>query len=120
MTRAASAALGDWNPKPATLNMIGMAAEHIDRLHAEGYTPTLRQIYYQMVRSNQIANSERSYKNLGNALNQARWAGMIDIYALDDLGREAVQQRRDQDEENFGMLEERIREMEDDWKTELE
>ncbi|MCY4058854.1 MAG: hypothetical protein OXG44_12710 [Gammaproteobacteria bacterium] len=92
MTRAASAALGDWNPKPATLNMIGMAAEHIDRLHAEGYTPTLRQIYYQMVRSNQIANSERSYKNLGNALNQARWAGMIDIYALDDLGREAVRQ----------------------------
>ena len=102
MTRAASAALGDWNPKPATLNMIGMAAEHIDRLHAEGYTPTLRQIYYQMVRSNQIANSERSYKNLGN------------------MTPESVQQRREQDEANRETLEERIREMEDDWETELE
>ncbi len=44
----------------------------------KGFDLTLRQLYYQFVARDIIPNSERSYKNLGSLLNNARLAGLLD------------------------------------------
>ena len=54
---------------------------------AQGYSLTLRQVYYQMVARAIIPNNERSYKNLGNLINDARLAGFIDWNAIEDRTR---------------------------------
>lgn len=68
--------------------------ELIDRINgvitdysAQGYSLTLRQVYYQMVARAIIPNNERSYKNLGNLINDARLAGLIDWNAIEDRTR---------------------------------
>ena len=42
-----------------------IVAEYSD----QGYELTLRQVYYQLVARGYIPNNERSYKNLGNLIN---------------------------------------------------
>ena len=68
-----------------------MLIEHIndvvERYQRMGYDLTLRQVYYQLVASDVIPNNERSYKNLGNLINDARLAGLIDWYAIVDRTR---------------------------------
>lgn len=54
---------------------------------AQGYSLTLRQVYYQMVARDVIQNNEKSYKNLGNLINDARLAGMIDWHSIEDRTR---------------------------------
>lgn len=54
---------------------------------AQGYSLTLRQVYYQMVARAIIPNNERSYKNLGSLINDARLAGLIDWNAIEDRTR---------------------------------
>ena len=54
---------------------------------AQGYELTLRQVYYQLVARGFIPNNERSYKNLGNLINDGRLAGLIDWYAIVDRTR---------------------------------
>lgn len=52
-----------------------------------GYDLTLRQVYYQLVARGFIPNNERSYKNVGNLINDARLAGFIDWYSIQDRTR---------------------------------
>lgn len=59
----------------------------INDYKAQGYSLTLRQVYYQMVARAIIPNNERSYKNLGNLINDARLAGLIDWNAIEDRTR---------------------------------
>ena len=59
----------------------------INEYHAQGYELTLRQVYYQLVARGYIPNNERSYKNLGNLINDGRLAGLIDWYAIIDRTR---------------------------------
>lgn len=58
-----------------------------DFRNSYGLTLSLRQIYYQLVSANVIENKERSYKNLGNLVNDGRLAGLIDWNAIEDRGR---------------------------------
>lgn len=69
------------------LELIETANGIIGEYSAGGYTLTLRQLYYQFVARGLIENSERSYKNLGNAIADGRMAGMIDWLAIEDRGR---------------------------------
>ena len=52
---------------------------------------SLRQLYYQLVARGYIANTERSYKNIGNLVSKAREAGMISWDAIEDRNRGARQ-----------------------------
>lgn len=52
-----------------------------------GYTLTLRQIYYQLVSTDVIANDQREYKRIGSIINDGRLAGLIDWEALEDRTR---------------------------------
>ena len=54
---------------------------------AQGYGLTLRQLYYQMVSRDIIPNNIRSYKNLGDLINDARLAGLVDWHAIEDRTR---------------------------------
>lgn len=55
---------------------------------AQGFNLTLRQVYYQFVARGLIPNSDRSYKNLGNVINNARLAGEMDWAHIQDRTRE--------------------------------
>lgn len=58
---------------------------------AGGYDLSLRQLYYQLVSKNIVENTERSYKNIGNLVSDARMAGLIDWDMIKDRGRECVE-----------------------------
>jgi hypothetical protein len=75
------------NISEARLALIDTANEIIESYQQQGFTLTLRQLYYQHVARGLIPNSERSYKNLGNLINDGRMAGLIDWYAIEDRGR---------------------------------
>jgi len=52
--------------------IIRKANEIIEEYSAQGYSLTLRQLYYQFVARGLIPNTERSYKSLGSIINDAR------------------------------------------------
>lgn len=53
----------------------------------QGFTLTLRQLYYQFVARAWIPNTQRDYKRLGSIVNDARLAGRIDWDAIEDRTR---------------------------------
>lgn len=67
--------------------IIVAANDIIEQYQAQGFTLTLRQLYYQFVARDLIPNSQQSYKNLGSVINDARLAGYIDWYAIEDRTR---------------------------------
>ena len=73
-----------WKFQASSLALLEKAEAIVDDLQGQGYSLTLRQLYYQLVQSNTIENTLRSYKNLGALLSQARLAGLIDWDALTD------------------------------------
>lgn len=70
-----------------TLVLIKQANNIIKTLRDAGYTLTLRQLYYQLVARDIIANKQTEYKRLGSILNDARLAGMVDWDAIEDRTR---------------------------------
>lgn len=74
--------------KAASLTLIEACADVIDNYLAQGLRLTLRQLYYQLVTQNLIRNEERSYKNLGSLVSDARLAGLLDWEAIEDRVRQ--------------------------------
>jgi hypothetical protein len=66
---------------------INHANAIITEMQAQGYILTLRQLYYQFVRRNLIANTEKEYKRLGRLVTSAREAGIMDWLSIEDRGR---------------------------------
>lgn len=56
-------------------------------MKAQGYDLTLRQLYYQFVAKGFIENSQKSYNNLGDTINRARLAGLLDWDYIEDRTR---------------------------------
>lgn len=73
--------------RPDSLALIERANEIIDEYLAEGYQLTLRQLYYQFVARDLIANKQSEYKRLGSVINDGRLAGLIDWEAIEDRTR---------------------------------
>ncbi len=73
--------------RPDSLAMIEKVNEIISEYQTQGLRLTLRQAYYQMVSRNVIPNVERSYKNLGGLISDARLAGLMDWNAIEDRVR---------------------------------
>lgn len=71
----------------ASLELIETANTIIADYSRQGYRLTLRQLYYQFVSRNVIANNEKSYDNLGKLISDARLAGYIDWSAIEDRTR---------------------------------
>ena len=63
-------------------------ADDICRAYAaQGFTLTLRQLYYQFVSKNLLANKQSNYDRLGAILNDARLAGRLDWAHIEDRTR---------------------------------
>ena len=75
------------NFREQSLSLIKTANRIITEYLNQGFDLTLRQLYYQFVARAIIPNNERSYKNLGNLVNDARLAGLIDWEAISDRTR---------------------------------
>ena len=83
---------------PERLEIVERAVELIALYRAQGYTLTLRQLYYQFVSRDWFpaswadpqtgsTNNERSYKKLGDVIADARMAGVVDWTAIEDRTR---------------------------------
>lgn len=71
-----------------TFAVIEQANVIIDEYEAQGFTMTLRQLYYQFVSRDLLKNELKSYKRLGTILSNARNAGLVDWDAIEDRTRE--------------------------------
>lgn len=56
----------------------------IEEYRQQGFSLTLRQVYYQMVARGYIPNNDCSYKALGSLINDARLAGEISWDSIED------------------------------------
>jgi hypothetical protein len=66
---------------------IQQANDIIAEYQRQGYSLTLRQLYYQFVSRDLIPNNMKSYKRLGSIVNDGRLAGLIDWSAIEDRTR---------------------------------
>lgn len=73
--------------KPETIRTIETAELIIEEYRDQGFSLTLRQLYYQFVARGLIENSDQSYKRLGGVITDARMAGLISWRAIEDRGR---------------------------------
>lgn len=77
----------DWKPGAAALDVIQRAEQICRSYAAQGYDLTLRQLYYQFVARALIPNNLQSYKRLGDIVNKARMAGLLDWNYIVDRTR---------------------------------
>lgn len=59
----------------------------IENYVAKGYRLTLRQLYYQLVKDNIIANDDKEYAKLSDLLVKGRMCGIVDWEAIVDRNR---------------------------------
>ena len=71
----------------SSVKIIDEANKIIDEYGGQGFSLTLRQLYYQFVSRDLIANKQSEYKRLGSVINNARLAGLIDWDAIIDRTR---------------------------------
>lgn len=101
------------NFKPKSLKIIKQADAILEDYRRQGYTLTLRQLYYQFVARGLLTedagwvvdkdtgstNNERNYKNLGSLVTNARNGGYLSWTAIEDRGRNCVQWASQEDED---------------------
>ncbi len=71
----------------SSLDIITEANQIIREYAAQGFDLTLRQLYYQFVARDLLANNQRNYKRLGSIINDARLAGLVSWDAIVDRTR---------------------------------
>ena len=72
------------------MTIIRQANDIITEYWNMGMTLTLRQLYYQFVSRDMIANKQSEYKRLGSIIRDGRMAGLIDWTAIEDRTRKPV------------------------------
>lgn len=77
----------EFNFRDSSLTLIDYANEIIEDYISQGYRLTLRQLYYQFVSRDIIPNNQKQYNNLGVLINNARLAGLLDWYSIEDRTR---------------------------------
>ena len=68
--------------------LIHKANEIIEEYQAEGFTLTLRQLYYQFVARDILPNRQNEYKRLGSIINDAKMAGQVPWEAVEEREKE--------------------------------
>ncbi len=79
---------GGWTPK--ALAYLAKAEQAIERLH-EYWPLTLRQVYYQLVASGDVANKIGEYRKLSGILVKARLDGKVPWTAMEDRSRSLLE-----------------------------
>ena len=73
--------------RQSSLELIALMNSVIENYSEQGYSLTLRQLYYQLVARDLIANNEKSYNKIGNLVSDGRLAGLIDWSGIVDRTR---------------------------------
>jgi hypothetical protein len=77
-----------WRPTPDVMKTVQDALSILEDPEFSSLTLTLRQLYYQFIARGLLPeNTEKQYKRLGRIVTDAREAGIIDWYAIEDRGR---------------------------------
>lgn len=77
----------DINFRKASLVLIDLMNSILTDFKSQGYTVTVRQLYYQLVARDLIENTEKSYKKITGLVNDARMAGLMDWNMIEDRTR---------------------------------
>jgi hypothetical protein len=77
------------NFRPSSLQIIQQANDIAEKNLREGFSLTLRQLYYRFVAAGLIPNKQTEYKRLGSIINDARYAGLFDWSLITDRTRNA-------------------------------
>ncbi len=80
----------DWNPTYDTRELLSYITKVLQDYRRQGYILTVRQLYYQLVSQDLIANSVKSYHRLVGITSKGRLAGMIDWRMIEDRGRKPI------------------------------
>lgn len=75
------------NFRQSSLDLIESANDILDEYRGAGYTLTLRQLYYQFVSRDLVANNQKSYDRIGSIISDARLAGLVSWTAIEDRNR---------------------------------
>ncbi|MCK5610454.1 hypothetical protein KAR91_51755 [Candidatus Pacearchaeota archaeon] len=75
-----------------TYIIIEQANQIIEEYQADGFTLTLRQLYYQFVSRDLLPNKQSEYKKLGSIISNGRLAGLISWDAIEDRTRNLKKQ----------------------------
>jgi len=76
------------NFQKKSLALIEQINAILSEYREQGYTLTLRQIYYQLVGRDIIKNDQKVYDNLGTLIKNGRNAGLVDWDMIEDRTRE--------------------------------
>lgn len=71
----------------ANRKLVDVMEKIADAYSAAGYTMTTRQLYYQLVARDFIANTLQEYKRIASIINDAKLAGLLDWDAFEDRTR---------------------------------
>lgn len=82
------------NLRKDTLQLISVINTIITNYTNQGYTLSVRQLYYQLVARDLIPNTEQSYKRIASTINDGRLAGLIDWDAIEDRNRDIEMRTR--------------------------
>lgn len=77
----------EFNFRKTTVARIAQANVIIQEMRDQGYTLTVRQLYYQFVSRDLLENTQQNYKNLAQLIDNGRKAGLIDWDAIEDRTR---------------------------------
>lgn len=84
----------DINFTAPKLKLIAQCNEVIRDFQRQGYTMSVRQLYYQLVAADIVENTVQSYKRIAETINDARMAGLVRWDAIEDRTREFVERAR--------------------------
>ena len=76
------------------LELIKVCNGIIREYMRQGYTLSVRQLYYQLVARDHVENTVQSYKRVADIINNARMAGAMPWDAIEDRTREFVERTR--------------------------
>lgn len=85
----------------ASHTLINQANAICQEYLVKGYSLTLRQLYYQFVARDLLKNTMQNYKRLGEIMNKARLAGLLDWDFIEDRTRWLHQITAYRDPEHF-------------------
>lgn len=77
----------DWKPTADTEAVLNVIQQIVVPNEAAGMIMTVRQLYYQLVTLNAIANSQASYNRITGIVSNGRLAGLISWTAFEDRNR---------------------------------
>ena len=80
--------------RKSSVELIEFMNTLIESYQDQGYTLTVRQLYYQLVARDVIPNDLNSYKRTAAIINDAKLAGLIDWDAIEDRTRDFIVRSR--------------------------